>query len=105
MTFINILLFFKINQNKKIYKCIILLIIIYINVNLRQTKIRFIQLDSEINNIKKYYELNNNGTLINKKKFTKVNKPKVSIINEDTITFLIKNKDIRIQETKFNIKT
>ena len=62
-------------------KCIILIIIMYINTNFRQTKVRFIEFDREINNIKKYYELNNNGTLINKKKFTKVNKPKVSIIS------------------------
>ena len=51
------------------------------NINLRKTNIIFLENNREINNLKKYYELNNKGTLINKQKFNKINKPKVSIIS------------------------
>lgn len=79
---------FLINQKLKLshsflllYKFLLVITFIYIINKFKKTKIIFINIDNEINNIKKYYELNNNGTLINKKKFNKINKPKVSIIS------------------------
>ena len=72
---------FEINQTIKVIKFIILAIIVFFNNNFRKTQIIFLENDREIYNIKKYYELNNNGTLINKQKFNKINKPKVSIIS------------------------
>ena len=80
MKFIYILLF-KFNQEIKLNKFLILTIIFFFNINLRKTNIIFLENIREINNLKKYYELNNNGTLINKQKFNKINKPKVSIIS------------------------
>ena len=62
-------------------KILMIFLIIFININLKKEKIILTDLKNEINNIKKYYELNNKGILINKINFTKIENPKVSIIS------------------------
>lgn len=58
-----------------------LLIILFANIIIKYRKINYFKLNIEINCLKKYYILNNNGILINKKKFYKSDNPKVSIIS------------------------
>ena len=61
-------------------KIVINILIIYI-IYLKREKIILVEIKNEVDNIKKYYELNNKGILINKKKFTKIENPKVSIVS------------------------
>ena len=61
-------------------KIVINILIIYI-IYLKREKIILVEIKNEVDNIRKYYELNNKGILINKKKFTKIENPKVSIVS------------------------
>jgi glycosyltransferase involved in cell wall biosynthesis len=69
------------NQKVEIYKYLVIVIFFCINIHFIRNRIIFIENEEEINEVKKYYEINKNGTLINKKKFDKVENPKVSIIS------------------------
>ena len=79
---------FKINNKKilpfknKIFKAfsfIIFLIILYIN-NIKSELILNLKLNRELINLESYLLLCKNGKLINKKKYKKIDKPKISII-------------------------
>ena len=64
-----------------LFKILLWTIFIYINLKKKDEKLIYIEVESEINNIKKYYELNNKGILRNLKKFTKSLYPKISIVS------------------------
>ena len=63
------------------YLKISLLILLFINIIQKYEKINYFKLKIEISCLKKYYTLNDNGILINKKKFSNNDNPKVSIIS------------------------
>ena len=71
-----ILKYFIFLYNKKINRFLLIILISFINIKI---KIEMKQ-NIDLNNLKNYYILNNNGILINNKKFSKCLKPKISII-------------------------
>ena len=64
-----------------LFKILLWTILICINLKIKNEKLIYIEVESEINNIQKYYELNNKGILKNLKKFTKSLYPKISIVS------------------------
>ena len=65
---------------KIIIKIFLLIFIIIIKRKIKIKNVLYIKQNLDLKNIKKYFELNNNGTLINKRKFNKKLYPKISII-------------------------
>ena len=57
------------------------MIILIINIFIKNDGTNYLKLKIEIHDIKKYYNLNYKGILINKKNFSKIDNPKVSIIS------------------------
>ena len=72
-----ILPIYKININ---IKFILIILISIININIKTDIILNLKQIKDLNNLKEYYNLNNNGTLINKQKLKRCKKPKISII-------------------------
>ena len=70
-----ILLFYKLN-----IKFLLIILISIININIKTEKILNFKQNKDLKNLKEYYNLNNNGTLINDKKFKRCKNPKISII-------------------------
>jgi len=66
--------------NKKNNLKFLLILFSIININLKKEKILFFKQNKDLNNLKEYYNLNNNGILINDKKFKRYKNPKISII-------------------------
>ena len=73
------IIYFK--KKNYLFKILLWNILIYINLKIKNEKLIYIEIESEINNIQKYYELNNKGILRNLKKFTKSLYPKISIVS------------------------
>ena len=68
-------------QKIEYFKILIIILIVSVVLYFKKEKIILIELKDEINNVKKYYNLNNKGILINKKNFTRIENPKVSIVS------------------------
>ena len=64
----------------KVFK-LFMLLIFFINISIKYEKINYFKTKIEIRNLKKYYELNNKGILINKNSFKRSSNPKVSIVS------------------------
>lgn len=65
----------------KFFKKILIITILIINIFIKNNGTNYLKLKIEIHDIKKYYNLNYKGILINKKNFSKIDNPKVSIIS------------------------
>ena len=59
---------------------LLIILISLININIKIENILNIKHNKDLSNLKLYYNLNNNGILIYKKKFQRNKKPKISII-------------------------
>lgn len=72
-----IILFYKSKFN---IKFLLIILISIININIKIENILNFKQNRDLNKLKVYYNLNNNGTLINDKKFKRCKNPKISVI-------------------------
>ena len=63
------------------YSKLFMILFMSANIIIKYKEIKVIKFNREIKTLKKYYKINENGILINKKKFGKNDNPRVSIIS------------------------